>query len=109
MCRYPDILTAQLQYLYQDGRMAEAMPHIQEKIKLAVQGQLPHSETILCSLLAKLSEVLILESPGRDKSAFTAFDARKMGARYIVIGKGKDNPSRVEGEGKGGKGKGMAK
>jgi hypothetical protein len=63
--RYPGVLTAQLQYLYENGRMAKVMLKIQQNIKVAVQGQMPHAETILSALVAKLSEVLILGSSGQ--------------------------------------------
>ncbi|EKM49895.1 uncharacterized protein PHACADRAFT_131778 [Phanerochaete carnosa HHB-10118-sp] len=60
---YPDILTAQLQFVYDSGRMAQIMQKIQRHVASVVSGQMPHAETVLSALLSTLSE-LLLSNPG---------------------------------------------
>lgn len=60
---YPDVLTAQLTYLYAEGRMAEVLQKAQRHVASALSGHMPHAETVLSAMLATLS-ALLLSHPG---------------------------------------------
>ncbi len=48
---YPDILEAQLQFLYTNAMMAKVMTGIQSKIQSAIHGGIPHAESVLLAFL----------------------------------------------------------
>ncbi len=49
----------QLQFLYTNAIMSQVMTEIQHKVRVAVQGQIPHAENVLGTLLLKLSSLLV--------------------------------------------------
>ncbi|THG94443.1 hypothetical protein EW026_g7032 [Hermanssonia centrifuga] len=56
---YSEILDMQLQFLYTNAIMSQVMTEIQHKVRVAVQGQIPHAENVLGTLLLKLSSLLV--------------------------------------------------
>ncbi|EKM49898.1 uncharacterized protein PHACADRAFT_179263 [Phanerochaete carnosa HHB-10118-sp] len=70
---YPDILSAQLGFLYAEGRMPQVMQKINKNLAAVTAGQMPHAEAVLSALLGKLSETLLLASQGSArKQRYTA-------------------------------------
>lgn len=48
--------------------MAKVMLQVQQNLKTAMQGEMPHAEAVLTAILGKLSQVLVLGTPGDDES-----------------------------------------
>ncbi|PSS38155.1 hypothetical protein PHLCEN_2v15 [Hermanssonia centrifuga] len=83
---YPEILEMQLQFLYTNATMSEVTAGIHDKIKAVVQGQLPHAENVLNTLLLRLSSLLVEHGVGKGScegkrsegdSWFTEISAKK--------------------------------
>ncbi|GJF00224.1 hypothetical protein PsYK624_165040 [Phanerochaete sordida] len=56
---YPDVLNAQIRFVYDGGRMAQVMQALQRQVAVTVSGGAPHAESVLNVLLSSLSELLL--------------------------------------------------
>lgn len=55
---YPDVLSAELRFLYDNTHMAQALKDVQHHAVEVVAGRVPHAEGVISALLAMLSSLL---------------------------------------------------
>lgn len=65
---YPEILDAEIHFLFEHGILARVLPQIHESIITAVRSGVPHAEIALCSLVSKLSEAHVLGHSARPQT-----------------------------------------
>ncbi|KAJ3526498.1 hypothetical protein NM688_g8254 [Phlebia brevispora] len=70
---YPVVRNMQLEYLYEGGMLALAVPTIEEKLKEAVEKRMPHAVEVMGAFVIKLSLLLVQNQDRNDKE-----DAAKM-------------------------------
>lgn len=85
MCSYPEILKAEIEFLFRDGVIARVLPQVQEHIKAVVRGDMPHAESVLCSLVSKLPDVLVPGNAAPSESNIVPVPSVEYGKNVLLL------------------------